>query len=433
MAKGKNKKNTNHIDSVNISQNKEDTHKEKIEDPIPNEDVTSDEESITEEGIASEEDSNTDEGLTSDTELGVDFDAIKRKKRRKLIIRSLRILFTIGFFVFVALFINETLIQPYKLKKSIDRARDLYHYEEEALPTKEPDKALDDSEDKQIANSDIDPLDIVTPTPTPDPNRDDMGRLKKFANLLEVNEDVKGWIRIDNINGENDTKIDYVVVQSDISDPEYYLDKRWDTHEYLKAGSIFLDSTSSLERNSKNLVIHGHNMTSSDDMFHYLLNYNEVDYLKEHPIISFDTIYEEAMWKIFSVYITPGTNQRDDFFPYVKSSFASKKDFIEYIYQIRLRSLFDMDDIDINEDDQILSLSTCSYELSNYRTIIVARKVRENEDPSVNTDGFEKRDKEDVLYAPSYYWRYGGKAPKVPSFEEALQDGLMPWYNPMSR
>ena len=40
----------------------------------------------------------------------------KKKKRRKIIIRSLRILFTIGFIVFSVLFINEVLIQPYKLK-----------------------------------------------------------------------------------------------------------------------------------------------------------------------------------------------------------------------------------------------------------------------------------------------------------------------------
>ncbi len=358
--------------------------------------------------------------------------AIKKKKIRKYIIRGLRILFTIGFFVFLFLFINEILIQPYKLKKTNEKAKDLYHIE---ASVKEPDIILSENESDEdkglesLSNSN----DNATPTPTPDPNRDEMGRLRKFGNLLEVNEDVKGWIRIDNIFGENDTKIDYVVVQSEASDPEYYLEKTWDTHEYLKAGSIFLDSSSSIERGSKNLVIHGHNMTSSDDMFHYLLEYNNLDFLKEHPIISFDTIYEEAMWKVFSIYITPGNNDRDDFFPFVKSDFTSNRDFMEYIYKIRVRSLFNIDNIDINEDDQILTLSTCSYELPNYRTIIVARKVRDGEEPTVNTDDFEKKDTKDVLYAPSYYWRYGGKAPIIPAFDVALEDGLIPWYKPIGR
>lgn len=380
----------------------------------------------------SDEKSDIEVFTSSDKKTECDQDAIKKKKRRNFIIRTFRILFTIGFFVFLALFINEVFIQPYKLKRSIEIAKNLYNSELSSA-TIEPDKILSDNDtiDKEDSESDTDSLDDVTPTPTPDPKRDEMGRLKKFGKLLEVNEDVKGWIRLDNINGENDTKIDYVVVQSDANNPEYYLDKDWATLEYLKAGSIFLDYSSSVESNSKNLVIHGHNMTSSDDMFHYLLEYNNLDFLKEHPVISFDTIYEEALWKVFSIYITPGNNDRDDFFPFVKSDFASNSDFMDYIYQIRVRSLFNMDDVDIKDNDQILTLSTCSYELPNYRTIVVARKVRFGEDPTVNTDNFEKKDEKEVLYAPSYYWRYGGKAPKIPSFDSALRDGLIPWYNPM--
>jgi sortase B len=428
-------------DKDNIIIPKEDdadiTYKNESSDNSENDtikDVTED--TIQADNMDSAEKTDSKESIEFEKITDMDVVAIKKKKQRKFIIRGLRILFTIGFFVFAALFINEVLIQPYKLKKSIENAKDLYHYQA-YMPTMNSDNLLGDNEldenQSPDSDSDSDSIDNVTHTPTPDPNRDDKGRLRKFSNLLEVNEDVKGWIRLDNINGENDTKINYVVMQSQASDPEYYLDKAWDTHEFLKAGSIFLDSTSSVERSSKNLIIHGHNMTSSDDMFHYLLEYNNLDFLKEHPLISFDTIYEEALWKVFSIYITPGNNDRDDFFPFVISNFLNDRDFMEYIYQIRVRSLYNMDDIDINENDQLLSLATCSYELKNYRTVIVARKVRPGEDPTVKTDNFEKKEKEDVLYAPSFYWRYGGKAPKIPTFEVALEDGLIPWYNPMGR
>lgn len=393
----------------------------------------SDEVSDIADDSVSDEASYIEESTVSDEVSFIDSEVLKKKKRRKFIIRTLRILFTIGFFVFAALFIDEVFIQPYKMNRSIKKAQNLYP-DEVSKPVINEDNIVseDEADDTDVSDSVSDLIDNVTPTPTPDPNRDEMGRLKKFANLLEINDDVKGWIRLDNINGENDTKINYVVVQSDHNDPEYYLERAWDTHEYLKAGSIFLDVSSSVEKGSKNLIIHGHNMTSSDDMFHYLLEYNNLDFLKEHPVISFDTIYEEALWKVFSVYITPGNNDRDDFFPFIQSNFTSNREFIEYIYDIRVRSLFNMDEIDINEDDQILTLSTCSYELPNYRTIIVARKVREGEDPTVNTDSFEKKDPKDVLFAPSYYWRYGGKAPKIPSFDEALEEGLIPWYNPIN-
>ena len=165
----------------------------------------------------------------------------------------------------------------------------------------------------------------------------------------------------------------------------------WATHEYLKAGSIFIDAASSSRRKLQELGYPCHNMTSSDDMFHYLLKYHEINFLVEHPIISFYTIYEEALLNFFSIYITPVNNDRGDFFPFTKTEFESDQDFMEFIYQTRLRSLFDMDDVDINEADRILTLSTCSYELPNYRTIIVARKVREGEDPTVNTDYLKKK------------------------------------------
>ena len=48
-----------------------------------------------------------------------------------------------------------------------------------------------------------------------------------------------------------------------------------------------------------------------------------------------------------------------------------------------------MDSVDINENDQILTLSTCSYELPNYRLVIVAQ-VREG-DSTVDTSVFKKR------------------------------------------
>lgn len=365
-----------------------------------------------------------------DTEISEDGNRpLKKYNKKDIFIRGLRIIFAIGFFVFATLFINEVFIQPYKMNKSIEKAKDLYHYANTNVSVSETfDNIPDDVPDNQNNDTNGNYSDVLlTPTPTPDPNKDELGRLNKFSRLLEVNDDVKGWLRINNIAGENDTKIDYVVVQSDTNDPEYYLTRDWATHDYLKAGSLFLDSTSSIETNTRNLIIHGHNMTSSDDMFHYLLDYHELNFLKEHPIISFDTIYGEGLWKVFSVYITPGGNERDDFFPFVRSEFSNNRDYMEYLYQIRVRSLFNIDDVDINEDDQILTLSTCSYELSNYRTIVVARKVREGEEASVDTDSIYKN--KNVLYPPSFYKHYGGKTPDIPTLDEALSEGLIPWYN----
>lgn len=439
-------------DQVDIyKDNKSDETDNKIEIPYANSE--SENRDVSDEGIkldksndnnksddsAEDNKSNKTEGdKTSDVSVSSDDnkakDIINKKKKRKLIVyKTLRILFTLAFFVFAYLFIDEVVIQPYKMKKVINKAKELYHSDHDLTPNDSQQDNIIKNDGTNSENDDEDDLESnnldISPTPTPDPNRDAQGRLKKFQRLIEINEDVKGWITIDNINGKNDTKIDYVVVQSDARDPEYYLHRSWMTNEYLKAGSLFLDYTSSVEKNSQNLIIHGHNMTSSDDMFHYLLDYNEASFLKEHPIISFDTIYEEAFWKVFAIVITPGNDDRDDYFQFLRSDFSDEKEFLDFVYQLRIRSIYNIDDVDINENDQILTLSTCSYELSNYRTLVIARKVRDGEDISVDTDTIKRNKK--ALYPASFYKQYGGKAPELPTFDEALENDKIPWYKPI--
>ncbi|HKL99748.1 MAG TPA: class B sortase [Mobilitalea sp.] len=370
-----------------------------------------------------------------------------KKNTKRYIYKGLRILFTIGFFVFLGLFLNEVWLQPYLANKASEKAKSLYTMpnptplvSEDSTPVVSP-TATPDSDD---ADSNDVPSPTNEPTSTPDPTRDKMGRLLQFRGLLDVNSDVKGWLKINNLNGENDTKIDYVVVQSSNGDPDYYLTRDW-MGKKVKAGSLFLDEKSSVERNSQNLVIHGHNMTSTDDMFHYLLKYtedavqyiksgketgDEKDYFDSHPIIDFNTIYQTGQWKIFSIFITNGTNKKEDFFNYTKSEFSSSSDFLNFIYQLRIRSMFNADDVDINENDQILTLSTCSYEVKDYRTVIVARRVRDGEDSNINLDNVTINPS--PLCPESFYYRYGGRAPKLTeTFEDALANGEINWYSPI--
>lgn len=335
-----------------------------------------------------------------------------KKKSKMNTYNIIRIICLIGFLVFTGLFINEVIIQPIKIKNSIDLTRDLYN-----KPTEAPN--VTSAPAVTIA---AEPTGTVAATPTPDPNRDAKGRLLQFADLLATNEDVKGWITIPNTN------IDYVVMQpTSDNDPNYYLYKDI-KGDYSKAGTLFIDPSSSLENKTQNVVIHGHNMVSTvEKMFHFLLQYKKVNYYKEHPLITFDSIYNTGKWKIFAVFITNGSNKKEPLFDYRKSTFTSSSDFLNFIYQIRLRSELNVDTVDVNENDQILTLSTCSYELDNYRTVIVARKVREGEDTSVDVESITRN--KSALYPESYYYRYGGKAPEVAAtFEEALANGDIKWY-----
>lgn len=382
-------------------------------------DITETEESdpANDESIANETVS-TDANTVNESDTNTN----KRTKQYKL----LHIVCIVGFVIFAALFINEVVIQPIRIKNSIDLTRDLYKKPTSAprataIPTLTP-----------IVTKAPEPTGIPA-TPTPDPNRDEQGRLLQFSELLAMNNDVKGWITIP------ETNIDYVVVQSDKDNPELYLDKDINL-EYSKAGTLFLDSHSSVEDNSQNLIIHGHNMVSTaEKMFHNLLKYkvnkakkskNEVpDYYKEHPLINFDTIYRTGQWKIFAVFITNGSSKKEPFFDYTRSNFSDSSDFLNFVYQVKLRSELNIDSVDITDSDQLLMLSTCSYEVDNYRTVIVARRVRDGENPIVDTEAVKVN--KDPLYPESYYYRYGGKAPELPAtFEEALASGEINWYTP---
>ena len=99
---------------------------------------------------------------------------------------------------------------------------------------------------------------------------------------------------------------------------------------------------------------------------------------------------------------------------------------MNYVYLIRERSLIDCP-VDVNEDDQLLSLSTCSYEFSEFRTVVVARKCRPGESSKVDVD--KAKINSDALWPDVYYNVNGGTKPKVTSFSKAYKAGDIDWYD----
>ncbi len=320
--------------------------------------------------------------------------------------KLIRIICALGFVIFSALFIDDVFIQPLRMNKVVDMTRDLY------LPSVTPTSVGTNAPQVTAAPN-------LTSVPNVDSNRDEYGILLKFSDLLQKNEDTKGWITFP------DTNIDYVVMQNS-EDRDFYL-----THDFMKekqkAGCLFLDANSSVEENTKNLLIFGHNMKSTNNMFHALEHMKKLEYLKTHTVFSFDTLYQIGQWKIFSIFITPGSDEKEPFFDFTRSRFDNDSDYLNFIYQLRNRSIFNFNSVDINENDQIVTLCTCTYEINDYRLVICARKVREGESPTVVAKSIKKNSH--PLYPELYYKIYGGKAPKLPNtFEEANRKGLIHWY-----
>ena len=81
--------------------------------------------------------------------------------------------------------------------------------------------------------------------------------------------------------------------------------------------------------------------------------------------IIFVTEYEEAIYKVFSVYQI----EAEDY--YLKTDFQ-EGEFTKYIDTVRSRSAYNFN-VEVDEDDNILTLSTCAND-SKYRVILHAKK-----------------------------------------------------------
>ena len=249
------------------------------------------------------------------------------------------------------------------------------------------------------------------------------GVISDFSQLLKANPDTIGWINIPN------TIIDFVVVKpQDGVDSEYYLHRDF-YGNYSKYGTVFMDRRSSLD--AKNLIIHGHHMQDGR-MFANLAYYVErgenygINFYKKTPVFTFNTIYEKSKWKIISFFKTNTLESQGTPFNYLRGDFVSDYDFLNFVYELRVRSLVNCP-VDVNEDDTILTLSTCSYDFEDFRTVIVARKVRDGE--STEVDISKAVENPSPLYPDVWYNTYGGTKPNVTSFQDAYNNGEIDWYD----
>ena len=252
----------------------------------------------------------------------------------------------------------------------------------------------------------------------------EVGETINWDALKDINKEIVGWIQMDN------TQIDYPVLwhKGDDRHSQYYLSRNY-KGGYDSFGSIFVDYRCEKGAKSQNVVLHGHHMNDGS-MFGNLLNYGvtspNMDFYKKTPTVEFDTPDGQATYKIISVFKTNTLSAHGEFFNYMVGDFQNEKDFMNYVYNVRIRSMINCP-VDVNEDDRLLTLSTCSYEFTNFRTVIVARKVRVGESKKVDVSKATKN--KNAVWPKVYYSAYGGSRPKVTDFCTAYDSGQVDWYS----
>ncbi len=204
-----------------------------------------------------------------------------------------------------------------------------------------------------------------------------------FLELYEENKHTVGWLTL----GE---KIDYPVVQYD---NEYYL-----THNFFAErdsnGTLFLNMDNRLWPRDDVLLIHGHNMKSGA-MFGRLTRYEQYDYLIKYPIVTFRTIYDkEDVYYVpiagFNASMIPGNSEYFDITRFnfendivedialAEENGRSSTMYQQYLNDVQARSLW-KSPMDVNVQDELLILVTCSYRNEDGRFMLVCRKLRADE------------------------------------------------------
>lgn len=179
--------------------------------------------------------------------------------------------------------------------------------------------------------------------------------------LLAINPDVVGWVSIDN------TRMDYPLVQGENNLSYINRDIYGD---FSLAGSIFLDSRNDSNFQDFYSLLYGHSMASGR-MFGDINLYKEEDFFLENQTGSLVTREGSYELKIFASLVVPA-NEAEIFNPSLwQDSIEDLFDYAEeeglYLNNETLEEIRSL-----GQDVRILALTTCSYEFTDARTVILS-------------------------------------------------------------
>lgn len=181
-----------------------------------------------------------------------------------------------------------------------------------------------------------------------------------FNELKKKNSDTVGFIKV------NGTNVNYPIVQT--NDNSYYLKHAFDKSKN-SAGWVFADYRNNMVNFDKNTVIYGHSR-SNQTVFGSLKKVLNKSWYgnKDNHIIKLSTPYENTLWQIVSIY----TIKPESY--YITTKFSDSQ-FQAFIKTIKDRSEINFSGT-INENDKILTLSTCKDVAGTTRLVIHAKLIK---------------------------------------------------------
>lgn len=178
-----------------------------------------------------------------------------------------------------------------------------------------------------------------------------------FAVLQAQNPDVVAWLYCP------DTVVNYPVAQA--GDNDKYLHTLLDGTANNN-GTLFMDYRNAADLSDGLAIIYGHNMKSGK-MFGTLDNYKKQDYFDAHPVWYLLTPQQDYKVELAAGWVTMDNDSLYDQ-PLDADGIAA---LVETAYK---RSNF-TSGVQISDADELILLSTCSYETDNARYVLLGRLV----------------------------------------------------------
>lgn len=199
------------------------------------------------------------------------------------------------------------------------------------------------------------PQDIEVSDTLPDDVRQSL--IDSAQSLNNAYPDAIGWLYIP------DSSINYPIMQS--GDNDFYLHHAYDGSS-LKSGSIFLDFRCENRFMNPVNIVYGHNMRNGS-MFAGVMKFADSAYFDSHR---------------YGWIATPETVYRIDFFSCAKADMNDElydgstliNEWLSHLYDVSVV----LETSDFSGNDRFISLSTCSYEFENARTILTGKLVEMN-------------------------------------------------------
>lgn len=191
-------------------------------------------------------------------------------------------------------------------------------------------------------------------------------RVNDISNFTSNNAHEKpiGWLRVQGTN--IDFPIFYYKDVDSIGDPEHDLGWSFENNKKLSNRTVVLS------HNMKNVSSKPLIANKNHARFEQLMSYIYYEFVKENKYIQYSTNGKNYLFKIYAVYLQEEEN--------IELYNINKKEKKEYIDNAINNSYYDFD-VDINENDKLLSLVTCTrfYGNSDYSFVVDARQVRKLE------------------------------------------------------